>query len=554
MSIYFSYILPWTVIVGELFTLGAIRVELHLPLLWFVPVGFLGTAIFRLYDVRYMIDGDGVVSQSGLINFRKRTVRVRFEDIRSVKTHQDLIGRLFDIGQIEIRTAAASDLEIFLKGVSAPLEIHSMIESEKAQRQNLTGRMAKVTSNKLANRAKVALVLLIASTFVLPWNKAVATPEDNNSLELSNQKQIKSIRDVQANEVQPDGDSKKSLRAAVVESTLEGDEKQKEAQSKLENEAQRLRTAEKELLKKNSAPTPSKENTPQSQTNKTPPPIPTTIPTAKPTVIKYSVSTPTIQPTKAEPKIEATSTEVSNKISKETQQPTKEKHAVVTKAVTKVSAVARSNDLSQLRSENSKLKEEIAALQLKAKTGLTEVDNLRVKLMVTETQVERINKILEECSQRSDSTNSNYITGAQQIDPKQGTSRSLYATVIGNSITPRTGPGNSFSPISTLRRGERVPVEDRQGDWYKVLLPSGAFAWVHTALVKLGEKGETLNLPGAPSYPKSTDIMGPISKPRKSSALIDPSLPRETRLDDVDKEAFRLLEQLKIERESESGS
>lgn len=539
MSIYLSYLLPWTIVVGRLFTTGETQVMLHLPLLWFIPLGFLSTAIFRLYDVSYLIDTDGIEAKIGLLNFRKRIVRVRFEDIRSVKTHQDLIGRLFDIGQIEIRTAATSDLEIFLEGVSAPLEIHSMIESEKAQRQHLTGRLAKDLSAAPSKKGKVAFVILLANLISFPWNPANAVPDNNGK--------ITSIRDVRQNESQ-------SLRESVSKSTLEGDEDLKLRQNKLQDEEKRLRTAEENLLKKTpdktekNAPIPSKAKPPQpTRAAVQPTATPKEIPSPQPTIVKYSVATPTPRPSKEKPEsveaIERTEPVKPVLASSGSETGTK-------KATSDKPAASSGADISRLNAENSRLRDEIEALKLKTKTELAEVDDLRVKLMVAETQIERLNRIIEECSQKGDGF-SNYRSGAQEKNSNDGTSNSLYATVIANSITPRTGPGNSFAPISSLRRGQKVPVENRQGDWYKVRLPNGAFAWVHSALIKVGAGGDNFDLPGTEPPP---DIQqAPRRVITKKPTGEPPQVPDE-RLEDVDKEAFRLLEKLKIEREAESGS
>jgi uncharacterized protein YraI len=466
-----------------------------------------------------MIDTDGIEAKIGLLNFRKRTVRVRFEDIRSVKTHQDLIGRLFDIGRIEIRTAATSDLEIFLEGVSAPLEIHSMIESEKAQRQQLTARMTKDSSSKFSKRGKVAVIFLLMNSIGVPWNTANATPEKDKALE------IKSIPDGEKVDVQKNEQAGRSLRESVIKSTLEGDADRNDRQNRLLDEEKLLRNAEKELLKGETKPSEK----------------------IKPAPSKKIASRPESTPKKEEPK----AIEVKNK--SEEVIPSPAALAVDTskpKSPTDTRPAIPGGEILRLSSENARLRNEIEALKLKAKTELKEVDDLRVTLMVAETQVERLNKIIEECSERGD-RNFSYKSGAQEITPHDGTSHSMYATVIGNSITPRTGPGNSFAPISSLRRGQRVPVENRQGDWYKVRLPSGAFAWVHSALIKIGGSDDTFNLPGTvpPSARDQASSMGKRNKP-----VEDTTPAHEERLDDVDKEAFKLLEQLKMERDSESGS
>jgi hypothetical protein len=378
-----------------------------------------------------------------------------------------------------------------------------------------------------------------------PAALAVATSKPKSTTE-------KSIPDVQKIDVQKNEQAGRSLRESVVKSTLEGASDQNDRQNKLLEEEKLLRNAEKELLKSENKPSekikPASSKEIASRPESTQSAFPTTaMQSLRPTVAENSISNPKSTPKKEEPK----AIEVKNK--SEEVIPSPAALAVDTskpKSPTDTRPAIPGGEILRLSSENARLRNEIEALKLKAKTELKEVDDLRVKLMVAETQVERLNKIIEECSERGD-RNFSYKSGAQEITPRDGTSHSMYATVIGNSITPRTGPGNSFAPISSLRRGQRVPVENRQGDWYKVRLPSGAFAWVHSALIKIGGSDDTFNLPGTvpPSARDQASSMGKRNKP-----VEDTTPAHEERLDDVDKEAFKLLEQLKMERDSESGS
>lgn len=147
LSIYLSSILPWTIVEGTLFTLFDVPIVLKLPILWFIPASFTGLAIFRIYDVRYIIDEQGLEAVRGILALNQKRIRVRYEDIRSVRTHQAVVDRLMDIGDVEVGTAATSQLEITFQGVGAPLEIHAMIELEKQRRQELANKKKKTRSS-----------------------------------------------------------------------------------------------------------------------------------------------------------------------------------------------------------------------------------------------------------------------------------------------------------------------------------------------------------------------------------------------------------------------
>jgi hypothetical protein len=57
----------------------------------------------------------------------------------------------------------------------------------------------------------------------------------------------------------------------------------------------------------------------------------------------------------------------------------------------------------------------------------------------------------------------------------------------------RLGPGRNHSALMSLRRGSRLAVEARQGEWYRVFAPNGQRAWIHSALVKFGDGAASMN-------------------------------------------------------------
>ena len=175
--------------------------------------------------------------------------------------------------------------------------------------------------------------------------------------------------------------------------------------------------------------------------------------------------------------------------------------------------------IRKLQEENNKLRKQVANTKSKTKSELQKVDDLHVRLMVAETQVERLNKIIEKMGGTPSTLKRKYNSGARQKTAypsvKGQAVAPLYATVTALKANVRTGPGISNSRVTTLSRGQRVLVETKQGNWYKVLLDNGMKAWVNEAGVRIVSGG---------------GMTAPI---------------REPRLEDVDDEALRLLEQLK---------
>ena len=149
-SVYLTRLFPSSVIRGPLFPLGGEMLYLRLPLLWFLPAAALSTALLRIYDVRYVLDGDGIEARTGIISLNQQVTRLRYEDIRSVEFKQSIWERLLDIGEIEIGTAATSGIEIILHGAASPSEVQNLILRERDRRQALARRpVEKQESEKL---------------------------------------------------------------------------------------------------------------------------------------------------------------------------------------------------------------------------------------------------------------------------------------------------------------------------------------------------------------------------------------------------------------------
>jgi uncharacterized membrane protein YdbT with pleckstrin-like domain len=136
---------------APLFTIGETTWYLRLPLVWFAPFLTLSLAAFRIYDVRYSLDSQGIEMKKGILSFKQSITRVRYEDIRSTKIEQTLLDRMVDTGCVEVSTAASGDTEIFLMGVGAPIEVKKVIEMERTARQKAAREKAMRMYDESAN-------------------------------------------------------------------------------------------------------------------------------------------------------------------------------------------------------------------------------------------------------------------------------------------------------------------------------------------------------------------------------------------------------------------
>lgn len=136
-SVMLSKEFPASIIRGELLQLGSSHLVLDLPLLWLLPVSALGLAIQRIYNVRYTMDANGIQTKVGIISLKQTITRIRFEDVRSVETHQSLLERLLDIGSVGVGTAAEAGIEVEMFGIAAPYAVQQLVQKERERRLKL---------------------------------------------------------------------------------------------------------------------------------------------------------------------------------------------------------------------------------------------------------------------------------------------------------------------------------------------------------------------------------------------------------------------------------
>lgn len=97
-------------------------------MLWLIPAATLSTILFRLYNVRYEITRDGIEWTVGVLWTSQRVSKMTFSDVLTVETKQTLLGRMLDIGNVEIGSAQTDDVEIIFSGVGSPRKVQRLIE------------------------------------------------------------------------------------------------------------------------------------------------------------------------------------------------------------------------------------------------------------------------------------------------------------------------------------------------------------------------------------------------------------------------------------------
>ena len=149
------------------------------------------------------------------------------------------------------------------------------------------------------------------------------------------------------------------------------------------------------------------------------------------------------------------------------------------------------NQEKSYKNQNSKVSDSLSSLK-------NENENLRAKLIIAETQVERLTKILDSYNkkvlgikgdQAAIRAESEKIAKTKNISIDQGSKASKdmpILTVKAKKANLRIGPGAKHSPLMEVAGGSRLVVEKRQGDWYRVISPNGVRAWISSSVVAFG--------------------------------------------------------------------
>lgn len=276
--------------------------------------------------------------------------------------------------------------------------------------------------------------------------------------------------------------------------SVEGGDPGPDVSKKIEHADEELLKAEAELLKQLQSGDPTKANKHQSKLDAAGETeiIPVSLMESPTTSKKAPTATdnpsePPSQPEQDDSRAMAKS-ETLKEQSKEDKIQPKELQA----AKLKVSSLEKANSATNAQLEKSKARE--AAL-------LQEVQEIRNRLIIAETEVERLSSILESKNRSQLSkyspksaqpkTTTQGSVGAVNAAPKPHNQKVQggmdTATVIADKAHLRAGPGKDNSILMDVPKGTRLAIETRRGDWYMVIAPTGERAWVSGDVLVFGE-------------------------------------------------------------------
>jgi uncharacterized protein YgiM (DUF1202 family) len=176
----------------------------------------------------------------------------------------------------------------------------------------------------------------------------------------------------------------------------------------------------------------------------------------------------------------------------------------------------QTSEISTLKRTNSSLEDQLAKAKARNTELLTELENVRNRLFVAETEVERLNSTLQA---RNASTLNRLAPGVLQpssptttihpapVAPVQSAPAAAKARmaeppraaqaaapagdmptalVVADKANLRTAPNKDSAPFMTVSKGTRLVVESQRDGWYSVYAPNGSRAWVSGEVLQFG--------------------------------------------------------------------
>lgn len=136
--------------------------------------------------------------------------------------------------------------------------------------------------------------------------------------------------------------------------------------------------------------------------------------------------------------------------------------------------------------ENESLRKQVSQAELREAQLKRELEQIKNRLLVADTEVERLSSIVEQKNRGKVFSTANTTKNPIQTENVPAAVDVMVATVIADKAHLRTGPSKDDSPLMTVSKGTRLSIENRRGDWYMVIAPTGVRAWVASEVLAFG--------------------------------------------------------------------
>lgn len=99
------------------------------PIIIVIPLVMLARIVHALYDERYIITPEYLVTVQGRLSLNSRTVRLRYIHIKDVELNKSFHQRFFDVADLVFATSITpNDASIHMKGIRHPHHVKDLIQ------------------------------------------------------------------------------------------------------------------------------------------------------------------------------------------------------------------------------------------------------------------------------------------------------------------------------------------------------------------------------------------------------------------------------------------
>ncbi len=138
------------------------------------------------------------------------------------------------------------------------------------------------------------------------------------------------------------------------------------------------------------------------------------------------------------------------------------------------------------RDRTAALEERAARAEEQVRALVKQLDEARARLMLAETENERLTAKYRSTGMPLPRKSESHVPVDLGSMPGTASKDMPLATVLADNAGLKTGPGMQYSTLMTVPQGTSLAVENRQGEWFRVITPLGARAWIHGSFVRLG--------------------------------------------------------------------
>jgi hypothetical protein len=190
----------------------------------------------------------------------------------------------------------------------------------------------------------------------------------------------------------------------------------------------------------------------------------------------------------------------------------------------KTELTAKESTLRALQEEfNSKVQSaaECAVKLLDGEKQASQISSLKLQLENSKIEIlqakELINSLNAQKSRPASAPPVRQISPGN-INPNPSTpptkSDVLTVRVMEDKVNIRTGPGEEHGPLMTVQRGTELIVEDKKGDWYRVVTPTDTRGYIRTDVVV---ELDAMRQPKWQYVPKDPSSSGNLNAPARTS-------------------------------------